>query len=1069
MLNLEFNDEDYLEIDNLFGLDVACKNSIGFISNSFFVYVVGSYLIVINIENYKTKLINIKNKGQICCMEISSDKNFVFLVDLEPNLSTLLVLDLKKTNNNIDKVKIKKKIKNCFIQYIAISNNMELILCQTNLNTNWKLLIYSFNKLEKKAEVYPISNILLSEQTVEEVSFLPNENKKFILVGHKLVKMYQYFDLKHIKLIFNIECIVSIESHTRFTKNEIIIYDKYSNFYIIDLKQNLIKSLNLSNKHEFNISNSIDKIISNKKNHKRKPSIISTNNGLFLSNATNAVFYYKFECLNNFYLIYSIRLPGNKNQEFINKIYINDSKTILIVISNKNIVYIHHLVDQTKDINNNSFEFEVLIENYHYHTITSIDSCVRKPLMVSCSLDGCLNIWNYDTKSIELRQEFDYDLLSVAIHPSGIYLILCSAYNLRYMEINTDVLSLMHTLKVRNCTNCIFSNGGHMFAFVQGTVVQIYLSYKFSEIGAIKTQEMGKIKQLKFTDNDNYLVCCSIAGIIRIWNCCNLSVVHEIITKGLSYIGLALNLNQEMLFLISTEKAIRQFQLPLSDDLNSFFKSNTQAKLIKKMETKNDENLTCIEISKSNKLLCVGTNKGTLRVILLSTGNFKEYKAHSSSITKICIAFNDELLLTSSDDGIIVSWKISKMFKYQYNDTEYLLASNKPLYKTIFLEQEMVLTNKKEFMLKSHQIIDTERKIENLTYETDFKLRLKDLKFKIKIKELNYRFKINMIILKNQKDDLIADQVKSCNYFHLAYEEKMVSHLNDIYNLQDNLSKKIEKEKINNYSLKSKISRLKIEETEVDINIKKIQNDFLTKHYDNVEINLKKLNENHLIQINNLSHKLNKMNEYEIIFEKELELEKIKINFSYQTKLFKLRKEKYILIDKLSNFQNELNNRRRFLNQLLQKNEKKYKFIFKYTERLKEMNLFDLELKKNFEMQNEKIKDNKEIIELEKDLNVFENYNKNVENSIRTEFKYQFEPLKYDNMLMEKSINETKNEIDDNKTNIFKINNKIKYLKKIYRVKFEQLTDLNKKINKNFLSNTKIVLELNKMIKKAEL
>ncbi len=84
----------------------------------------------------------------------------------------------------------------------------------------------------------------------------------------------------------------------------------------------------------------------------------------------------------------------------------------------------------------------------------------------------------------------------------------------------------------------------------------------------------------------------------------------------------------------------------------------------------------------------------------------------------------------------------------------------------------MVLTNKKEFMLKSQQIIDTERKIENLTYETDFKLRLKDLKFNIKIKELNYRFKINMIILKNQKDVLIADQDKNCNYFHLAYEKK---------------------------------------------------------------------------------------------------------------------------------------------------------------------------------------------------------------------------------------------------------------------------------------------------------
>lgn len=99
-----------------------------------------------------------------------------------------------------------------------------------------------------------------------------------------------------------------------------------------------------------------------------------------------------------------------------------------------------------------------------------------------------------------------------------------------------------------------------------------------------------------------------MAGIIRIWNSHTLTVMCEIMTKGLSYIGLALHPNQEWLFLISTEKTIRQFQLP--NMKQSRLKVAKEAKLIRKLETRSEENLTCIEMSKSGKFVCIGTNKG---------------------------------------------------------------------------------------------------------------------------------------------------------------------------------------------------------------------------------------------------------------------------------------------------------------------------------------------------------------------------------------------------------------------------------------------------------------------------
>ena len=158
-------------------------------------------------------------------------------------------------------------------------------------------------------------------------------------------------------------------------------------------------------------------------------------------------------------------------------------------------------------------------------------------LEVSCSIDRWVNIWNYDTDTIEFKQNFDEDLLSVTFHPSGLYLMLGTTNSLKYMAIYLDTLKIVHVFNVRSCSNCLFSHGGHVIAFVHGTVIQIFSSIKFNEIGSIKSQEMGKVKQLIFSQDDHYLMCCSMAGIVKIWNSTSLVPVFEIITKGLSYIG----------------------------------------------------------------------------------------------------------------------------------------------------------------------------------------------------------------------------------------------------------------------------------------------------------------------------------------------------------------------------------------------------------------------------------------------------------------------------------------------------------------------------------------------------
>ena len=130
---------------------------------------------------------------------------------------------------------------------------------------------------------------------------------------------------------------------------------------------------------------------------------------------------------------------------------------------------------------------------------------------------------------------------------------------------------------------------------------------------------------------------------------------------------MTLHPNKQWLFLISTEKTIRQFELPLSDESNSLIKSDESAKLLNKIDTKLDENVTCIELSKNGNTIYTGTNKGYLRIYEICK-NWKEheFRAHSCPISKICLTPSDECLIISAEDGTISFWQIGSKLRSSY-------------------------------------------------------------------------------------------------------------------------------------------------------------------------------------------------------------------------------------------------------------------------------------------------------------------------------------------------------------------------------------------------------------------
>jgi cilia- and flagella-associated protein 57 len=69
-------------------------------------------------------------------------------------------------------------------------------------------------------------------------------------------------------------------------------------------------------------------------------------------------------------------------------------------------------------------KFDYVICNFHSMAITGMDVCIRKQLVVTCSRDKTIRIWNYANRTLEIVSSVLSDeTLAVALHPSGFHVV----------------------------------------------------------------------------------------------------------------------------------------------------------------------------------------------------------------------------------------------------------------------------------------------------------------------------------------------------------------------------------------------------------------------------------------------------------------------------------------------------------------------------------------------------------------------------------------------------------------------------------------------------------------------
>lgn len=130
--------------------------------------------------------------------------------------------------------------------------------------------------------------------------------------------------------------------------------------------------------------------------------------------------------------------------------------------------------------------FEYALASFHYGAVIAMDVAVRKSLFVTVGADHFIRVWNYMTMTQEASKEFAEEIFSISFHPTGLFLLAGFIDKVRIFSIVMDDIREIRDFHIRGCKKCVFSNGGHLFAVVNGNIIQVYTTTSFDNVGNMK-------------------------------------------------------------------------------------------------------------------------------------------------------------------------------------------------------------------------------------------------------------------------------------------------------------------------------------------------------------------------------------------------------------------------------------------------------------------------------------------------------------------------------------------------------------------------------------------------------
>eukprot|EP00741_Cyanophora_paradoxa_P020094 tig00021234_g19395.t1 len=701
-----------------FGLKGDVKDNVCYLEEQSVIYPAGHNTIIYNIEQRAQKFIPGTEKTEgITAMCVSPNRKYVAIAEKsEKGLITVFDLHTLKRRKVLSTAECgsKEYISMCF------SPDSKFLLSQGGA-PDWTLVLWTWEKAKVAAFTKTTNQ---QGSPIYQCSFNPVDSTVVAVTGNTIFKLFRVVDnnFKQSPSALGKREPQNYLCHTWMSEDRLLVASDTGDLLLIEggeLKMVLPQSPA--------DGNSIDAILPYSKGF-----VCGGDGGILhvFEKSDDKDFYKRsktFKIENNAVKIKNLAVSPSEESLLCS---LENNQTFVLTLSNTDIL-------KADEMN-----FDLLSQSFHSGPVTGVDVCIRKPLVVTSGTDKSVRVWNYLEKTMELMKMFTEEAFSVAFHPSGLHILVGFSDKLKLMNLLMDDIRPYKEFAIKACRECRFSNGGQYFAAVNGNTIQIFATYTCENIGNLRGHN-GKVRSVHWSPDDSRLISAGMDGAVYEWKLKDFKREGENVLKSCNYTCVVGTPDGRSILAVGSDRKLKE----ISGD-----------SIINK-EYDTGPALTQIVLSHSGRMFFAGSEIGTIRSYKFPlTGEYQEYQCHSGPVSRLRISFDDMFLFCASDD--------STLYIFDIRDKEGRARGGRE--KEMLPYAEEILVTKSDLEEKTALMQELKTKVEELTMQNEYQLRLKDLNYNEKIKEITEKFTQELEADRQRHDHLLQEK----NDMEMEYEEQ---------------------------------------------------------------------------------------------------------------------------------------------------------------------------------------------------------------------------------------------------------------------------------------------------------
>ncbi|CAE7649649.1 CFAP57, partial [Symbiodinium sp. CCMP2456] len=294
---------------------------------------------------------------------------------------------------------------------------------------------------------------------------------------------------------------------------------------------------------------------------------------------------------------------------------------------------------------NEEEQVPINISGNHSAAITGMDMAVHRSLVVTiCHRDSSMRVWNWATRTCEIRSKFGGDPpTAVAIHPFGYYLAMGFAEKLRFYHILIKDIRLHKEINLRGVGLLKFTHGGHLLAVTQGKSIYVYSVRTLEKLATLSGHNQ-EITCLSFDPEDHTLWSTSQDGKLIKWNLATFRNESSHVETGSERLAVSV---------ISPDQATCSVFRNGKQLLQRF----SQSDLEYEVELESNVKVVSLYHHHGNSMFLAGTARGGLQIYTSlpyqGKPKFVELALHGMACTAICVSVDGRTMVSAGADGVI--------------------------------------------------------------------------------------------------------------------------------------------------------------------------------------------------------------------------------------------------------------------------------------------------------------------------------------------------------------------------------------------------------------------------------